>query len=91
VQELEKDPEIPQTVVSEILTEYLGMNHVVAKFVPWLLSQEQKKFCAEVAQDSLETSNNDPHFLKHVITGDELWVCSYDPETKSPVFPMEVA
>jgi hypothetical protein len=42
-----------------------------------LLLQEHKKFHAEVAQDSLETSNNDPQFLKPVITRD------YDPETKA--------
>jgi hypothetical protein len=36
--------------------------------------------CAEVAQDLLETSNNDPHFLKQVITGDKSWVYGYDSE-----------
>ena len=56
---------------------------MVAKFVPRLLSQEQKEFCAAVAQDLLETANNDPDFLKKVITGDESWVYGYDPETKA--------
>jgi hypothetical protein len=32
--------------------------------------QQQKEFHAEVAQDLHETSNNKPHFLKQVITGD---------------------
>jgi type I site-specific restriction endonuclease len=54
-----------------------------AKFVPWLLSQEQKEFRAEVAQDLLETTNNDPDLLKKVITRDESWVYGYDPETKA--------
>jgi hypothetical protein len=40
------------------------MNCVAEKFVLWLLSQEQKEFCAEVAQDLLETSNSDQNFLK---------------------------
>jgi histone-lysine N-methyltransferase SETMAR len=70
-------------LVSEILTEYLGMNRVAAKFVPLLLSQERKKFRAEVAQDSLETSDSDPHFLKQVITSNKSWVYGYDPETKA--------
>jgi hypothetical protein len=69
VRELEEDLGIPQTTVA-------------AKFIPWLLSQEQKEFCAEVAQNLLETYNNNPHFLKQVITGDESWVYGYDPETK---------
>jgi hypothetical protein len=59
------------------------MKHVAAKFVPRLLSQEQKEFRAEVAQHLLETANSDPDFLKKVITGDESWVYGYDPETKA--------
>jgi len=62
--------------------------HVAAKFVPHLLSWKQKEFRAAVAQDLLETANNDPDFFKKVITGNESWVYGYDPETK--VFPMEV-
>jgi hypothetical protein len=49
VRELEDDLGIPQTIASEILTEDLGMKHMAAKFVPRLLSQEQKEFRAEVA------------------------------------------
>jgi hypothetical protein len=30
----------------------------------------------------LECANGDPQFLKTVITGDELWVYGYEPETK---------
>jgi hypothetical protein len=48
--------------------------NVAAKFVLRLLSREQREFHAAVAQDLLETTNNDPDFLKKVITGDESWV-----------------
>jgi hypothetical protein len=61
----------------------LGMNCVVAKFILWLLSKQQKEFRTEIAQDLLETSNNDPDFLKQVITGDESWVYGYNPETRA--------
>jgi len=37
MQELEEDLGIPQTIVSEILMEYLGKKRVVAKFVLQLL------------------------------------------------------
>ena len=60
MRELEEDLGIPRAVVSEIFMEDLGMNHVAAKFVLHLLSEKQKEFRAEVAQDLLETSNNDP-------------------------------
>ena len=61
----------------------LDKKRVAAKFVPRLLSCEQKEFRAAVAQDLYETANNDPDFRKKVITGDESWVYGYDPETKA--------
>ena len=72
-----------KTTVSEILTRDLGMKHVVAKFVPWLLLPEQKEHCAAVANDLIQTATNGPDFLKKLITGDESWVYSYDPEMKA--------
>jgi hypothetical protein len=71
VREIEEAPGIPWTIVSEILTEDLGTKCAAAKFVPRLLSQEQKEFRAEIAQDLLETANKDPHLPKKVITADE--------------------
>jgi hypothetical protein len=48
------------------------MCRVVRKFVPKLLSQER---------DKMESANEDPEFLKTVITVDETWVYGYGPET----------
>ena len=59
------------------------MRCVVAKFGPWLLFPEQKEHWAAVANDSIQTSPNEPDFLKKVITGDELWVYSCDLERKA--------
>lgn len=73
VRELEEDHGIPKTIVSEILTQDLGMSRVAAKFVPRLLTQLQKNYRVEVAQDNLETIRNNLEFLKKVITGDESW------------------
>ena len=61
--------------VQAILTSYLNMRHVAAKFVPRLLTCEQKQHCAEQV-------HNDPTFMSRIITGDESWVYGYDPETK---------
>ncbi|GFT08297.1 HTH_48 domain-containing protein [Nephila pilipes] len=57
-----------------ILREDLNMNRVAAKFVPKLLSSEQKDLLFDVAQDLLDTTNTDPGFLNTVITEDESWV-----------------
>ncbi|KAL4105054.1 hypothetical protein QTP88_020329 [Uroleucon formosanum] len=80
--ELEDDLGIPKSTVHRILTEDLGMTRVCAKFIPKLLSEQQKSLRLEIAQDNLEMINSDENFLKKVITGDESWVYGYDPETK---------
>ena len=66
-----------------IVTEDLAMKRVSAKFVPKLLTAEQKQLRVEVSQDMLDSTNSDPDFLNTIITGDESWVYGYDPETKS--------
>lgn len=68
--------------VQSILTSNLGMHRVAAKFMPRLLTSDQKQFRVEVCQDLLQQSRADPTFLSKLITGDETWVYGYDPETK---------
>jgi hypothetical protein len=69
VRELDDDLGIPRTIVSQISTEDPGKNRRAAKFVPRPASRQE--FRAAVAQDVIETANNDPDFLKNVIFGDE--------------------
>ena len=52
VWELGADLGIPNTTVSKILMQDLGMKHVVAKFIPRLLLPEQKEHCAAVGRRS---------------------------------------
>ena len=66
-----------------IVVEDLAMKRVTAKFVPKLLTAEQKQLRVEVSQDMLDSTNSDPDFMNTIITGDETWVYGYDPETKS--------
>ncbi|GFT88999.1 protein GVQW3 [Trichonephila clavipes] len=82
VRELEDEIRIPKSTVWRILTENLGMTRVCAKFIPKLLSDQQKNLRLEIAQDNLEMINSDENFLKKIITGDKTWVYGYDPETK---------
>ena len=74
VQELEEDIEIPKTIVSRILTEDLGMSLLIAKFVPRVLTEDQKNSRVEIAKDILESINKDPKLLKRVITSNEIWI-----------------
>ena len=67
----------------KILTEDLKMRRVASKFVPRLLSVDQKQQQLDVCLDLKENAANDPSFLLNVITGDETCVYAYDPETKT--------
>jgi len=58
------------------------MHRFAAKFVPRLLTEEQKQNRVSVSQELLDRSNTEENFLKNVITGDETWVYGYDVETK---------
>lgn len=83
VREIAEEVGISKDSAHEILRADLNMRRVAAKFVPKLLSAEQKELRVEVAQDLLDTTSTDPEFLNTVITGDESWVYGYDPETKA--------
>ena len=59
---------IPNSTVSEILTQDLSMECVMAKFIPRLLLPEQKEYRAVLANDLIQTATNEPDFLKETIT-----------------------
>ena len=68
--------------VQTILTCDLNMHRVGAKFVPRLLTPEQKEHCVAICYELRQRAVDDPSFISRVITGDDSWVCGYDPETK---------
>ena len=82
VREVSEEVGICKSSCHKILTEKLKMHRVAAKFVPRLLTEEQKQNHVTVSQELLDRSNTDENFLKNVITGDEMWVYGYDVETK---------
>ena len=53
------------------------MRKVCAQMVPKLLSDELKE-----RFDLLQRVENEPDLLNSIITCDETWVFTYDPETK---------
>jgi hypothetical protein len=57
--------------------------YVAAKFVPCLLTDEQKANRVMVSQELFDHSNADRNFPKNVITGKEMWVYGYNIETKA--------
>jgi hypothetical protein len=83
IQEIASDIGISDGSAHAILTDDFGMRRVAAKFVPKLLSCEQKELRLDVEQDMLECSNGDLDFLKTVITCDESWVYGYNPNLRA--------
>jgi [histone H3]-lysine36 N-dimethyltransferase SETMAR len=82
IREVAEEVGIAYGTCQAILTQDLGMRRISAKFVPRLLSLEQKDCRLSVARDLSERAANDAAFLSSIITGDETWVFGYDPETK---------
>ena len=64
--------------VRRILREELNMRKVCVQMVPKLLPDEQK----ERRKDLLQRIENEPDLLNSIITCDQTWVFTYDPETK---------
>ena len=50
--------------------------------VPKLLSDEQQECRKELCLDLLQRIENERDFLNLIITSDETWIFTYDPETK---------
>jgi len=55
---------------------------VSARFVPRVLTVEQKQQRLSISLELRNGAASDYSFLGNVITGDETWVYGYDPETR---------
>jgi len=57
------------------------MRRISARFVPRLLSDDQKALCFSVCGELKQQARDDTNFISNIITSDETWVYGYDPET----------
>jgi hypothetical protein len=66
------------------LTENLDMRHIAVKFVPQLLTNDQKQQRVNVCLKLWGKAKEEPTFtrISRFIMGDESWIYCYDPETK---------
>jgi hypothetical protein len=58
------------------------MRRTAVKFVPRLLTNDQKQQRVSVCHKLREKANEDPTIISRITTGDESWIYGYDPETK---------
>jgi histone-lysine N-methyltransferase SETMAR len=61
----------------------LGYAKVCARWVPRSLTDDQKNVRKEVCSDLLSRYEADGEsFLSRIVTGDEIWIHHFEPETK---------
>jgi len=82
VRAIAEEVSLDREIVRRILREELKMRKVCAKMVPKLLSDEQKERRKKLCLELLQRIENEPDLLTLIITCDETWVFTYDPETK---------
>jgi len=58
------------------------MRKVCTKVIPKVLSGEQKEHRKELCLDLLQCIENEPDLLNLIITCDETWIFTLDPESK---------
>jgi hypothetical protein len=58
------------------------MRCIAVKFVPQLLTNDQKQWNTNMCLELGEKANEDPPFISRIIMDDESWIYGYDPETK---------
>ena len=69
--------------VQKILTDILGMSKVSARWVPGMLTDDQKRSRLDISRYLLSRYEDDPgDFIDRVVTQDETWVHYFDPQSK---------
>ncbi len=68
--------------IHSILRKDLQMQKIAARFVPKLLTAEQRQKRVDTCRENLDHLQTEPLLLWHVISGDESWCYTYDPVRK---------
>ena len=84
VQEIEELSGIHSSSVLKILHERLGLRKICARWVPHLLTDEQKQSQVRLASQVIEKYDKcDPRRLEEIVTGDETWIYHFQPDSKA--------
>lgn len=83
VRELQQASKIPSTSIHRILRKQLGARKVASRWIPHLLTPEQKEQRVEWCHFMLDKFNHGrSKRVYDIVTGDETWICCYEPESK---------
>lgn len=80
--EIAETLKISKERVGHIVHEYLGFRKLCAKWVPRMLTPDQKQERVDDSEQCLELfKRNKPEFLRRYVTMDETWIHHYTPES----------
>lgn len=83
VREVAKAVGVSYGTVFNILHDRLGMRKLSARWVPRLLTVDNKRIRVSISKQCLDLfKRNSQEFWRRVITVDETWIHYYTPETK---------
>ena len=84
MQEIEELSGIHSSSVLKILRGRLGLRKICARWVPHLLTDEQKQSRVRLAWRVTEKYDKfDPRHLEEIATGDETWIYHFQPDSKA--------
>ena len=73
---------ISKDTVNTIIREDLGERKICSRFVPHKLTDEQKAKRMETHGNIITMCDQNPSFLRTIVTGDETWCYQFDSESK---------
>ncbi|UYV62056.1 hypothetical protein LAZ67_1007664 [Cordylochernes scorpioides] len=83
VRKIEETLGIPKTTVDRILREHLGLRKLSARWVPKLLTPDQKAVRRKLSSDNLALFEVNPEeFVNIFVIMDETWAHHFTPESK---------
>ena len=83
LQDIASEVGISFGAVQSILNDILGMSKVSARWVPRMLTKDQKRSRLDISRYLLSHYEDDPEeFMDQVVTQDETWVHHFDLESK---------
>lgn len=81
--EIEAALNISGTTIQKILHEALGVRKLVSRWIPHLLSDEQKATRVRWCKKTLQRFNRgESNHVYDIVSGDESWIYAYDPDSK---------
>lgn len=81
--EIQEEVKIGSSAVNTILHKHLGVRKLASRWIPHLLSESQKQDRVDWCKFMLQKFDGGASKqVAYIVTGDESWVYSYDPETK---------